>query len=333
MNKYFRLPLKWSTIETYFSSSHMGIDFAWNSSKGGPNVPVYASTDGVVTMAEFWGDAGNTIRIRYDDPNKKYSVFTQYKHLSKMGVKVGSKVKMGQQIGNMGNTGSASTGAHLHFDFVKTPYQYNYQQSSSDRKKYSLNPSDYCFLFEGQTHGESNKGLMSLLGTSKSVKRDTAKNQIEVFGYKLRVRKGAGTNQTVLGYCDYGIYNYTETKSANGYNWYNVGFGWIAGTKEDTKVYLKEEPKPTPEPEPTPQPADDKDKKIVELEEKVKLLDSEISAQKTVIEKQKQEIDKLTEEIENLQNSKEFASNLTMFTANKEGYWKIYLKKDEKVYY
>lgn len=320
MNKYFRLPLKWHTITTYYSSSHLGLDFGWNSSKGGNNVPIYASTDGVVTMAQSWGDAGNTIRIRYDDPNKKYSIFTQYKHLSKMSVKVGSKVKMGQQIGNMGNTGSASTGHHLHFDFVKTPYQYNYNQSSSDRKKYSLNPSDYCFLFEGQTHGESNKGLMSLLGTSKATKRDTKKNQIEVVGYKLRVRKGAGTNQTILGYCDYGIYDYSETKSANGYTWYKLSFGWIAGTKEDTKVYVKEEPKPTPI-----EPTDDKDKKIEELEEQVKKLDTEILALKTTIEEQKQEIDKLTEKLANKPNIKEFVSN-------SEGYYYIYLKKDEKVY-
>lgn len=321
MNKFFRLPLKWHTITTYYSSSHMGLDFGWNSSKGGPNVPVYASTDGVVTMAQSWGDAGNTIRIRYDDPNKKYSVFTQYKHLSKMSVKVGSKVKMGQQIGNMGNTGSASTGAHLHFDFVKTPYQYNYNQSSSDRKKYSLNPSDYCFLFEGQTHGESNKGLMSLLGTSKAVKRDATKNQIEVFGYKLRVRKGAGTNQTILGYCDYGIYDYTETKSANGYTWYKLSFGWIAGTKEDTKIYPKEEQKITPV-----EPADDKNKQIEELEEQVKNLTNELNTQKSQNKTLLEQNDKLVEKLSN-------NSNLKVFVANKSGYWKVYLENNEKIYY
>ena len=317
MNKYFRLPLKWHTITTYYSSSHLGLDFGWNSSKGGSNVPIYASTDGVVTMAEFWGDAGNTIRIRYDDPNKKYSIFTQYKHLSKFSVKVGSKVKMGQQIGNMGNTGSASTGAHLHFDFVKTPYQYNYQQSSSDRKKYSLNPGDYCFLFEGQTHGESNKGLMSLLGTSKSVKRDTTKNQIEVIGYKLRCRKGAGTNQTVLGYVDYGIYDYSEAKSANGYTWYNIGFGWIAGTKEDTKVYPKVEQK------------EDSTEKLQTIAE----LTAEIESQKTTIEEQNKKIEELSKKLSNCQNSSQFVANLKEFVADKEGYWKIYLKKDEKIYY
>lgn len=314
MNKYFKLPLKWSTITTYFSSSHRGLDFGWNSSQGGSNVPIYASTDGVVTMAQSWGDAGNTIRIRYDDPNKKYSIFTQYKHLSKMSVKVGSKVKMGQQIGNMGNTGSASTGAHLHFDFVKTPYQYNYTQSSSDRAKYSLNPSDYCFLFEGQTHGESAKGLMSLLGTSKVVKRDTTKNQIEVVGYKLRVRKGAGTNQSVLGYCDYGIYDYTETKSANDYVWYKLSFGWIAGTKEDTKIYAKEEQTPT------------NDKEIEELQNKIKEQDDIILAQKSTIEQQKEEIDQLHQKLAKV-------SNLKVFVANKSDYYYLKLNKDQKIYF
>lgn len=312
MNKYFKYPLNWNSITTYFSSSHLGIDLGWNSSHGGANVPVYASTDGIVVMAQFWGTAGNTVRIRYDDPNQKYSVFTQYKHLSKFNVKVGDKVVVGQQIGNMGNTGSASTGTHLHFDYVKTPYQYNYTQSSDERAKYSLNPVNYLVLGENQTHGESAKGVVSLLGTSKKVDRDTSKNQIEVIGYQLRVRKGAGTNQTILGYVDFGIYDYTETKVSNGYQWYNLGFGWIAGTKEDTKIYPKENSE------------DDKDKKIAELEEQVKKLDTELLAQKTLVEKQKKEIDQLNEKLSNYANLKEH-------NATSEGYIKLY--KDDKIYF
>ena len=183
---------------------------------------------------------------------------------------------------------------HLHFEMWKTPKNWSFNWN--DRMKYLVNPTDYTFLFDDQVIGTSanNKVITKVLGTSKQVKRDTTKNQIEVVGEFLRVRKGAGTNQTILGYIDYGIYDYIETKISNGYTWYNLGFGWIAGTKEDTKVYPKENPE------------DDKDKKIAELEEQVKKLDTELLAQKTLVEKQKEEIDKLHEELSKTSKYKEY---------------------------
>lgn len=339
--KYNKMPLQFngitehylSTASPYYSKSnpHKGLDLGWHDYQG---EPVYSINDGTVLdvgKSTGSGNAGNYIWIKHNYDSKN-DLLSRYCHLKDNSIKVkkGQAVTRGQQIASMGGTYGYAT--HLHFEMWKVPKNYSFNWN--DRMKYLVNPLDYTFAFDGQTiANDSVSYIMRVLGTSQQVKRDATKNQIEVVGPVLRIRKGAGTNQSVLGYIDYGIYNYSETKTANGYTWYNLGFGWIAGTKEDTKVYLKEEPKPTPEPEPTPQPTDDKDKKIVELEEKAKLLEAEILAQNTVIEKQKQEIDKLTEEIENLQNSKEFVSNLTMFTANKEGYWKIYLKKDEKVYY
>lgn len=330
MKKYFKMPLHYLATTTSFSNSHLGWDGGWNSKQGGNTVPIYAATDGVVTYAGDFGDAGKTIRIRYDDPNKKYSVFTQYKHMSRFTVKVGDNVLRGQQIGNMGNTGSASTGAHLHFDYVETPYQYNYTQNSSDRAKYSKNPLNHCFMFEDQVaNSETLPTLTKILGTSKQVKRDTSKNQIEVVGEFLRCRSGAGTNQSVLGYIDYGIYDYTETKQSGGYTWYKVACGWIAGTKEDTKIYPKEEPKPTPAPE----PSEDKDKKIEELEKQIEELEKQIEIHiatinelKSTIEQQKDKIDELIELNSNY-------SNLRVFEANKEDYYYIKLKQNEKVYY
>ena len=331
--KYNRLPLKFNGITEpylskagpYYSKSnpHKGVDLGWNDNYGGQyNTPVYAINDGIVMFVDKTtgnNNAGNYIWIKHEFND--YALWSRYCHLKDNStlVKPNQKVTRGQQIATMG--GTFGYAVHLHFEMWKTPKNWSFNWN--DRMKYLVNPTDYTFLFDDQVIGTStnNKVITKVIGTSKQAKRDTTKNQIEVVGEFLRVRKGAGTNQTILGYIDYGIYDYTETKTANGYTWYNLGFGWIAGTKEDTKVYPKENPE------------DDKDKKIAELEEQVKKLDTELLAQKTLVEKQKEEIDKLHEEIENLQNSKEFVSNLTMFTADKEGYWKIYLKKDEKVYY
>ena len=292
--KYNRLPLKklgiTSTWEEHTSRGSRGQDFGWFDYQG---EPIFAMNDGTVMEINKNSSAGNYIWIKHEFTN--YDIWSRYLHIKDGSIKVktGQKVTRGQEIANMGNTGN-STGTHLHFETWVVPkgWKFNY----NDRSKYSKRSTDYAFAFDDQYIGTSsnNKVITRVIGTSKQVKRDTTKNQIEVVGEFLRVRKGAGTNQTILGYIDYGTYDYAETKTSNGYTWYNVGFGWIAGTKEDTKVYPKEDP------------TDDKDKKIKELEEQVKKLDTELLAQKTLVEKQKEEIDKLYEELSKTSKYKEY---------------------------
>lgn len=292
MNKYMIYPVNWVAITTYFSNYHYALDYGWNNNHGGKNVGVYAVADGkVFDIGKSTGNnnAGNYVWTRHEFDT--YDILTRYAHLQdgSIKVKVGQSIKQGQQIANMGGTYGYSE--HLHHDVWKVPK--GYVLNWKDRSKYSVNPANWLVLSDNQTHGENAKGVMSLLGTSKKVARDTSKDQIEVIGYQLRCRSGAGTNQAVLGYIDYGIYNYTETKVNGGYTWYNVGFGWIAGTKEDTKIYTAESPE------------DGKDKKIAELEEQVKKLDTELLIQKKLVEKQKEEIDQLNDKLSNYANLKE----------------------------
>lgn len=78
-----------------------------------------------------------------------------------------------------------------------------------------------------------------------NVNKDTSKDQIEVLITDLRVRTGAGTNNTILGFASKGYYNYYESKDANGYKWYRIADGqWIASKDGWTKVYPKTEPVP-----------------------------------------------------------------------------------------
>lgn len=319
MKQYFRLPLKWNTITTYFSSSHLAIDEGWNSAKGGKNVPIYSASDGVVFDNFYNDETGYAVWVKYQDDSNTW--LFRYIHMNKKStLKVGVKIKRGDLIGYMGTTGT-STGNHLHFDVWKCPK--NYAFNWNDRKKYAVNPTDYVFLFEDQSTGESNKGITKVVGTSKQAKRDTTKNQLEIVGSLLRVRKGAGTNQTILGYIDYGIYDYTETKEANGYTWYNVGFGWVAYLKDDVKIYKKEEQSIEPE---------ELENDINDLIAELGRLDTELEEQKQIIEQQKVEIDKLTEELSNCQNSNEFVANLKEFVANETGTYYIKLEKGEKLY-
>jgi murein DD-endopeptidase MepM/ murein hydrolase activator NlpD len=87
---------------------HTGIDFPVT------NKPVYAVSDGEVVSSGMVNAYGNEIIIRL--PDGKYA---QYAHLSSRSVKVGDKVKGGQQIGVSGNTGNTS-GPHLHFEIRTT---------------------------------------------------------------------------------------------------------------------------------------------------------------------------------------------------------------------
>ncbi len=90
---------------------HYGLDMA--SVKG---TPVRAAADGVVTQATMASSGyGNTIVIAH---GSKYK--TRYAHLDAILVCVGQKVKTGDCIGKVGDTGfirkSGKDGSHLHFE-------------------------------------------------------------------------------------------------------------------------------------------------------------------------------------------------------------------------
>lgn len=90
------------------SSNHEGLDF-----NPGYGSPVYSATDGVITWLGWQGSLGYHVVIQDAGTWKLY-----YGHMIDGSVpaelSVGSRVKMGQQIGLVGSTGQ-STGAHLHF--------------------------------------------------------------------------------------------------------------------------------------------------------------------------------------------------------------------------
>jgi murein DD-endopeptidase MepM/ murein hydrolase activator NlpD len=84
---------------------HSGIDF-----RGEKGDPIHATADGVVLKAFRNGGFGNYVLI---DHHNGYT--SSYAHLRKYLVHKGDKVKRGQVIGLLGNTGR-STGSHLHYE-------------------------------------------------------------------------------------------------------------------------------------------------------------------------------------------------------------------------
>jgi len=90
-----------------FSRIHRGLDFAAST-----GTPIVASGSGVVACAGRKGDYGKYIRLRHAN---QYA--TAYAHLSSFarGIHTGKRVKQGEVIGYVGNTGLA-TGPHLHYE-------------------------------------------------------------------------------------------------------------------------------------------------------------------------------------------------------------------------
>jgi murein DD-endopeptidase MepM/ murein hydrolase activator NlpD len=88
---------------------HTGIDF---SAKIG--TPIYATGDGVVIDPEGNESGyGNVVVI-----NHGFGYQTLYGHMSKILVKIGTRVKRGQLIGLVGSTG-LSVAPHCHYEVIK----------------------------------------------------------------------------------------------------------------------------------------------------------------------------------------------------------------------
>ncbi len=84
---------------------HRGIDIANHT-----GTPVIATADGRVKSTGKYRRMGKMLVVDHG-----YGFVTRYGHLSKFAVKRGQKIKRGDVIGYMGNTGY-STGPHLHYE-------------------------------------------------------------------------------------------------------------------------------------------------------------------------------------------------------------------------
>ena len=85
------------------TSTHRGTDFPINEGS-----PVVVSNSGTVVLASELFYEGNCVIV---DHGQRF--FTIYMHLSKIGVKVGDKLRKGERLGLSGQTGRV-TGPHLH---------------------------------------------------------------------------------------------------------------------------------------------------------------------------------------------------------------------------
>jgi murein DD-endopeptidase MepM/ murein hydrolase activator NlpD len=117
-----------------FYRTHPGIDVGKYD-----GAPMYAVAEGWVIMSGWHGQLGNVVAISHVVGGENYVSF--YAHLSSKYVTTGDYVGSGSTIGTMGNTGSASFGAHLHFELYRGRSEFTYDKGT--RERYSVDPLRY----------------------------------------------------------------------------------------------------------------------------------------------------------------------------------------------
>ena len=103
---HFFTPVKGVITEGYDPALHPYVDIA-----APEGTAVNAIADGTVIYTGWSEETGHTIQLQHDS-----DIISIYKHNNKLIKNVGDKVKAGTPIALVGNTGSFTTGPHLHFE-------------------------------------------------------------------------------------------------------------------------------------------------------------------------------------------------------------------------
>jgi murein DD-endopeptidase MepM/ murein hydrolase activator NlpD len=106
-NVAFKNPTSGVVIQQYNEQKgHFGLDYGVKK-----NTPVFAAADGVVVFSDYTLENGFVLIIQHKDNYKTF-----YKHCSQLLKQERDYVHMGELIALSGNTGSNTTGPHLHFE-------------------------------------------------------------------------------------------------------------------------------------------------------------------------------------------------------------------------
>jgi len=106
-NIHFIVPLKGLVSDEFDANkTHFGIDIV-----PGNNETVLATLSGTVILSTWSVETGYIIGIQHN-----WDLVSFYKHNSVLLKKVGDRVKSGESIAIVGNSGEQTTGPHLHFE-------------------------------------------------------------------------------------------------------------------------------------------------------------------------------------------------------------------------
>ena len=104
---HFFCPLKGTITNLYDArGNHYGIDIVSNL-----NEPILSVLDGTVILAGWTLEAGYVIQVQHNN-----DLISIYKHNSQLLKRMGDRVRSGEVLAIIGNTGEYTTGPHLHFE-------------------------------------------------------------------------------------------------------------------------------------------------------------------------------------------------------------------------
>ena len=104
---HFYVPVK-GIVTNHFnlSADHFGVDLVSD-----PNARICTVLEGTVIFSGWTMNTGYSIYIQHEN-----NLISAYKHNAELFKDVGDRVKAGDVIAIMGNTGELTTGPHLHFE-------------------------------------------------------------------------------------------------------------------------------------------------------------------------------------------------------------------------
>lgn len=140
-----------------YTKMHKGIDFA-----APIGTPIYAAADGTVERAGRFSSYGNYVRIKHSS-----KLSTAYAHVSRFatGVRPGARVKQGQVIAYVGNTGR-STGPHLHYEIMMNGVQ--------------VNPRNVKFAVDSSLKGEDLRRFKKMVSSMGQEYAEKIKDSVKV---------------------------------------------------------------------------------------------------------------------------------------------------------
>jgi murein DD-endopeptidase MepM/ murein hydrolase activator NlpD len=104
---HFFPPVKGVVTNSFnVQQNHFGVDVV-----APPNEVVVAIADGTVILSSWTLETGYVLQIQHEG-----SLLSVYKHNSKLLKLTGTKVRAGEAIAIIGNSGELTTGPHLHFE-------------------------------------------------------------------------------------------------------------------------------------------------------------------------------------------------------------------------
>lgn len=188
--------------------NHYGVDLGWSSAHGGPHHPILATSNCEVVKAGKASDGALHVVTRTDKVVEGKYVYCLFWHLNQIDVKKGQMLTMGDRIGTMGMTGTA-TGVHLHLEVWVTPLDYT-AWKLSDKTRYAVDPHTLIYCYADQTEGPDTApkytNTTQTLADGIKDAEATYDSWVGIVSATagLNVRTGPGTNYDIITAIQYG---------------------------------------------------------------------------------------------------------------------------------